>query len=138
MTAFCATRLPIRQSWTPAVADLDLVAAELKNADALTAVSDKILAIGTVKLENGKLVKDGEVTAESGPKIEEARKAYDALTEEQKKLFGKAYPEYLEALETAEKAYEQIKDTEAAKEGCRRGRGNDRRTARSRQDHPSR
>ena len=98
-----------------AVADLDLVAAELENADALTAVTDKILAIGTVKLENGKLVKDGEVTAESGPKIEEARKAYDALTEEQKKLFGKAYPEYLEALETAEKAYEQIKDTEAAK-----------------------
>lgn len=98
-----------------AVADLDLVAAELANADALTAVTDKILAIGTVKLENGKLVKDGEVTAESGPKIEEARKAYDALTEEQKKLFGKAYPEYLEALETAEKAYEQIKDTEAAK-----------------------
>ena len=98
-----------------AVEDLDLVAAELANADALTAVTDKILAIGTVKLENGKLVKDGEVTAESGPKIEEARKAYDALTEEQKKLFGKAYPEYLEALETAEKAYEQIKDTEAAK-----------------------
>ena len=98
-----------------AVADLDLVAAELANADALTAVTDKILAIGTVKLENGKLVKDGEVTAESGPKIEEARKAYDALTEEQKKLFGKAYPEYLEALEAAEKAYEQVKDTEAAK-----------------------
>ena len=101
-----------------AVADLDLVAAELENADALTAVTDKILAIGTVKLENGKLVKDGEVTAESGPKIEEARKAYDALTEEQKKLFGKAYPEYLEALETAEKAYEQIKDTEAAKKAA--------------------
>ena len=98
-----------------AVADLDLVAAELENADALTAVTDKILAIGTVKLENGKLVKDGEVTAESGPKIEEARKAYDALTEEQKKLFGKAYPEYLEALEAAEKAYEQVKDEEAAK-----------------------
>ena len=98
-----------------AVEDLDLVAAELANADALTEVTDKILAMGTVKLENGKLVKDGEVTAESGPKIEEARKAYDALTEEQKKLFGKAYPEYLEALETAEKAYEQIKDTEAAK-----------------------
>ena len=101
-----------------AVADLDLVAAELENADALTAVTDKILAIGTVKLENGKLVKDGEVTAESGPKIEEARKAYDALTEEQKKLFGKAYPEYLEALEAAEKAYEQIKDTEAAKKAA--------------------
>ena len=101
-----------------AVADLDLVAAELENADALTAVTDKILAMGTVKLENGKLVKDGEVTAESGPKIEEARKAYDALTEEQKKLFGKAYPEYLEALETAEKAYEQIKDTEAAKKAA--------------------
>ena len=101
-----------------AVADLDLVAAELENADALTAVTDKILAIGTVKLENGKLVKDGEVTAESGPKIEEARKAYDALTEEQKKLFGKAYPEYLEALEAAEKAYEQVKDTEAAKKAA--------------------
>lgn len=101
-----------------AVADLDLVAAELENADALTAVTDKILAIGTVKLENGKLVKDGEVTAESGPKIEEARKAYDALTEEQKKLFGKAYPEYLKALEAAEKAYEQIKDTEAAKKAA--------------------
>lgn len=101
-----------------AVADLDLVAAELANADALTAVTDKILAMGTVKLENGKLVKDGEVTAESGPKIEEARKAYDALTEEQKKLFGKAYPEYLEALEAAEKAYEQIKDTEAAKKAA--------------------
>ena len=101
-----------------AVADLDLVAAELANADALTAVTDKILAIGTVKLENGKLVKDGEVTAESGPKIEEARKAYDALTEEQKKLFGKAYPEYLEALEAAEKAYEQVKDTEAAKKAA--------------------
>ena len=101
-----------------AVADLDLVAAELANADKLTEVTDKILAIGTVKLENGKLVKDGEVTAESGPKIEEARKAYDALTEEQKKLFGKAYPEYLEALETAEKAYEQIKDTEAAKKAA--------------------
>lgn len=101
-----------------AVADLDLVAAELENADALTAVTDKILAMGTVKLENGKLVKDGEVTAESGPKIEEARKAYDALTEEQKKLFGKAYPEYLEALETAKKAYEQIKDTEAAKKAA--------------------
>lgn len=101
-----------------AVEDLDLVAAELENADALTAVTDKILAIGTVKLENGKLVKDGEVTAESGPKIEEARKAYDALTEEQKKLFGKAYPEYLEALEAAEKAYEQIKDTEAAKKAA--------------------
>lgn len=101
-----------------AVADLDLVAAELENADALTAVTDKILAIGTVKLENGKLVKDGEVTAESGPKIEEARKAYEALTEEQKKLFGKAYPEYLEALEAAEKAYEQIKDTEAAKKAA--------------------
>lgn len=101
-----------------AVEDLDLVAAELANADALTAVTDKILAMGTVKLENGKLVKDGEVTAESGPKIEEARKAYDALTEEQKKLFGKAYPEYLEALETAEKAYEQIKDTEAAKKAA--------------------
>lgn len=98
-----------------AVADLDLVAAELENADALTAVTDKILAIGTVKLENGKLVKDGEVTAESGPKIEEARKAYAALNEEQKKLFGKAYPEYLEALEAAEKAYEQVKDEEAAK-----------------------
>lgn len=98
-----------------AVADLDLVAAELENADALTAVTDKILAIGTVKLENGKLVKDGEVTAESGPKIEEARKAYAALNEEQKKLFDKAYPEYLEALEAAEKAYEQVKDTEAAK-----------------------
>lgn len=101
-----------------AVEDLDLVAAELANADALTAVTDKILAMGTVKLENGKLVKDGEVTAESGPKIEEARKAYEALTEEQKKLFGKAYPEYLEALETAEKAYEQIKDTEAAKKAA--------------------
>ena len=101
-----------------AVADLDLVAAELENADALTAVTDKILAMGTVKLENGKLVKDGDVTAESGPKIEEARKAYDALTEEQKKLFGKAYPEYLEALEAAEKAYEQIKDTEAAKKAA--------------------
>lgn len=101
-----------------AVADLDLVAAELANADKLTEVTDKILAIGTVKLENGKLVKDGEVTAESGPKIEEARKAYDALTEEQKKLFGKAYPEYLEALEAAEKAYEQIKDTEAAKKAA--------------------
>lgn len=101
-----------------AVADLDLVAAELANADALTAVTDKILAIGTVKLENGKLVKAGDVTAESGPKIEEARKAYDALTEEQKKLFGKAYPEYLEALEAAEKAYEQIKDTEAAKKAA--------------------
>lgn len=98
-----------------AVADLDLVAAELENADALTAVTDKILAMGTVKLENGKLVKDGEVTAESGPKIEEARKAYAALNEEQKKLFSKAYPEYLEALEAAEKAYEQVKDTEAAK-----------------------
>lgn len=98
-----------------AVADLDLVAAELANADKLTEVTDKILAIGTVKLENGKLVKAGDVTAESGPKIEEARKAYDALTEKQKKLFGKAYPEYLEALEAAEKAYEQIKDTEAAK-----------------------
>ena len=98
-----------------AVADLDLVAAELANADKLTEVTDKILAIGTVKLENGKLVKDGEVTAESGPKIEEARKAYAALNEEQKKLFGKAYPEYLEALEAAEKAYEQVKDTEAAK-----------------------
>lgn len=101
-----------------AVADLDLVAAELANADKLTEVTDKILAIGTVKLENGKLVKDGEVTAESGPKIEEARKAYDALTEEQKKLFGKAYPEYLEALEAAEKAYEQVKDTEAAKKAA--------------------
>ena len=101
-----------------AVADLDLVAAELENADALTAVTDKILAIGTVKLENGKLVKDGEVTAESGPKIEEARKAYAALNEEQKKLFDKAYPEYLEALEAAEKAYEQIKDTEAAKKAA--------------------
>lgn len=101
-----------------AVADLDLVAAELENADALTAVTDKILAMGTVKLENGKLVKDGEVTAESGPKIEEARKAYDALNEEQKKLFGKAYPEYLEALEAAKKAYEQIKDTEAAKKAA--------------------
>ena len=101
-----------------AVADLDLVAAELENADALTAVTDKILAMGTVKLENGKLVKDGEVTAESGPKIEEARKAYDALTEEQKKLFSKAYPEYLEALEAAEKAYEQVKDTEAAKKAA--------------------
>lgn len=98
-----------------AVADLDLVAAELANADKLTEVTDKILAIGTVKLENGKLVKDGEVTAESGPKIEEARKAYAALNEEQKKLFDKAYPEYLEALEAAEKAYEQVKDTEAAK-----------------------
>lgn len=98
-----------------AVADLDLVAAELANADKLTEVTDKILAMGTVKLENGKLVKDGEVTAESGPKIEEARKAYDALNEEQKKLFSKAYPEYLEALEAAEKAYEQVKDTEAAK-----------------------
>ena len=101
-----------------AVADLDLVAAELANADKLTEVTDKILAIGTVKLENGKLVKDGEVTAESGPKIEEARKAYDALTEEQKKLFGKAYPEYLEALEAAEKAYEQVKDEEAAKKAA--------------------
>ena len=101
-----------------AVADLDLVAAELENADALTAVTDKILAIGTVKLENGKLVKDGEVTAESGPKIEEARKAYAALNEEQKKLFDKAYPEYLEALEAAEKAYEQVKDTEAAKKAA--------------------
>lgn len=98
-----------------AVADLDLVAAELANADKLTEVTDKILAIGTVKLENGKLVKDGDVTAESGPKIEEARKAYAALNEEQKKLFDKAYPEYLEALEAAEKAYEQVKDTEAAK-----------------------
>ena len=98
-----------------AVADLDLVAAELANADKLTEVTDKILAMGTVKLENGKLVKDGEVTAESGPKIEEARKAYAALNEEQKKLFDKAYPEYLEALEAAEKAYEQVKDTEAAK-----------------------
>ena len=98
-----------------AVADLDLVAAELENADALTAVTDKILAMGTVKLENGKLVKDGDVTAESGPKIEEARKAYAALNEEQKKLFNKAYPEYLEALEAAEKAYEQVKDEEAAK-----------------------
>lgn len=101
-----------------AVADLDLVAAELANADKLTEVTDKILAIGTVKLENGKLVKDGEVTAESGPKIEEARKAYDALTEEQKKLFNKAYPEYLEALEAAEKAYEQVKDEEAAKKAA--------------------
>lgn len=101
-----------------AVADLDLVAAELENADALTAVTDKILAMGTVKLENGKLVKDGDVTAESGPKIEEARKAYAALNEEQKKLFGKAYPEYLEALEAAEKAYEQVKDTEAAKKAA--------------------
>lgn len=101
-----------------AVADLDLVAAELANADKLTEVTDKILAIGTVKLENGKLVKDGEVTAESGPKIEEARKAYAALNEEQKKLFGKAYPEYLEALEAAKKAYEQIKDTEAAKKAA--------------------
>ena len=101
-----------------AVADLDLVAAELENADALTAVTDKILAMGTVKLENGKLVKDGDVTAESGPKIEEARKAYDALNEEQKKLFSKAYPEYLEALEAAEKAYEQVKDTEAAKKAA--------------------
>ena len=101
-----------------AVADLDLVAAELANADALTAVTDKILAMGTVKLENGKLVKDGDVTAESGPKIEEARKAYAALNEEQKKLFGKAYPEYLEALEAAEKAYEQVKDTEAAKKAA--------------------
>lgn len=98
-----------------AVADLDLVAAELANADKLTEVTDKILAMGTVKLENGKLVKDGDVTAESGPKIEEARKAYAALNEEQKKLFNKAYPEYLEALEAAEKAYEQVKDEEAAK-----------------------
>ena len=101
-----------------AVADLDLVAAELENADKLTEVTDKILAIGTVKLENGKLVKDGEVTAESGPKIEEARKAYAALNEEQKKLFDKAYPEYLEALEAAEKAYEQVKDEEAAKKAA--------------------
>lgn len=101
-----------------AVADLDLVAAELANADKLTEVTDKILAMGTVKLENGKLVKDGEVTAESGPKIEEARKAYAALNEEQKKLFDKAYPEYLEALEAAEKAYEQVKDTEAAKKAA--------------------
>ena len=101
-----------------AVADLDLVAAELANADKLTEVTDKILAMGTVKLENGKLVKDGEVTAESGPKIEEARKAYAALTDEQKNLFDKAYPEYLEALEAAEKAYEQVKDEEAAKKAA--------------------
>ncbi len=101
-----------------AVADLDLVAAELANADKLTEVTDKILAMGTVKLENGKLVKDGEVTAESGPKIEEARKAYAALNEEQEKLFSKAYPEYLEALEAAEKAYEQVKDEEAAKKAA--------------------
>ena len=106
--------LATQEQLDTAVADLDLVATELENASTLRAVSRAILQMGTVKVVDGELVKDGEVTAESGEKIAAARKAYEELGD-LKSVFDKAYPEYVKALTDAEKAYQRLQETEAAK-----------------------
>lgn len=106
--------LATQEQLDTAVADLDLVATELENASALRAVSRAILQMGTVKVVDGELVKDGEVTAESGEKIAAARKAYEELGD-LKSVFDKAYPEYVKALVDAEEAYKLLQETEAAK-----------------------
>lgn len=106
--------LATQEQLDTAVADLDLVATELENASTLRAVSRAILQMGTVKVVDGELVKDGEVTAESGEKIAAARKAYEELGD-LKSVFDKAYPEYVKALTDAEEAYQRLQETEAAK-----------------------
>ena len=106
--------LATQEQLDTAVADLDLVATELENASTLRAVSRAILQMGTVKVVDGELVKDGEVTAESGEKIAAARKAYEELGN-LKSVFDKAYPEYVKALTDAEKAYQRLQETEATK-----------------------
>lgn len=106
--------LATQEQLDTAVADLDLVATELENASTLRAVRRAILQMGTVKVVDGELVKDGEVTAESGEKIAAARKAYEELGD-LKSVFDKAYPEYVKALTDAEKAYQRLQETEAAK-----------------------
>ena len=106
--------LATQEQLDTAVADLDLVATELENASTLRAVRRAILQMGTVKVVDGELVKDGEVTAESGEKIAAARKAYEELGD-LKSVFDKAYPEYVKALTDAEEAYQRLQETEAAK-----------------------
>lgn len=106
--------LATQEQLDTAVADLDLVATELENASTLRAVRRAILQMGTVKVVDGELVKDGEVTAESGEKIAAARKAYEELGD-LKSVFDKAYPEYVKALVDAEEAYKLLQETEAAK-----------------------
>ncbi len=49
------------------------------------------------------------VTLESKAAIEAARAAYDALTDAQKEIFQKKYPEALANLEAAEARYEELK-----------------------------
>ena len=106
--------LATQEQLDAAVADLDLVATELENASTLRAVSKVILQMGTVKVVDGELVKDGEVTAESGEKIAAARKAYEELGD-LKSIFDKAYPEYIKALTDAEEAYNRLLATESDK-----------------------
>ena len=80
------------------LADLDVVEQELADKAAAKAVDDLIDAIGEVAL-----------TDDSKAKIDAARKAYNALTDEQKALVSN-----LATLTDAETAYQKLADDKAA------------------------
>ncbi len=96
-------------SWTTAdqyylaVPSKDILQAEVDNEEAAAAVDAKIEAMG-------------EVTLESEEAITAARKAYDALTDEQKALVKE---ENVKALEAAEAKLKELKEAKEAEDAAR-------------------